>query len=155
MRHDLLLDTTIRCKGINAETCYGSQRFKLFVQDQDYLEESMETSWGKRRYVLWWLLANCGRSLGRWVNWCVLIAVLFAWFYQLLGVEQFSTVNLGFSFPSLIYYSIVTFTTLGFGDFVPITRIAAMFVAAEVIFGYIMLGGLISILSGKLARRGG
>jgi hypothetical protein len=154
-RQDLLLDTSIRCKGVNAATCYGSQQFKLFLHDQDFLEESLETSWGKRRYVLWWLLADCGRSLGRWANWCVLIAILFAGIYQLLGQEQFSTVNLDFSFFSLVYYSTVTFTTLGFGDFVPKTQTAALFVAAEVIMGYIMLGGLISILSGRLARRGG
>ena len=51
------------------------------------------------------------------------------------------------------YYSIVTFTTLGFGDVVPVTGIARFAVALEVILGYIMLGGLISIFANKLARR--
>jgi voltage-gated potassium channel Kch len=52
------------------------------------------------------------------------------------------------------YYSIVTFTTLGFGDFVPRSLTAALFVMIEVVTGYIMLGGLISIFANKLARRG-
>ncbi len=48
---------------------------------------------------------------------------------------------------------IVTFTTLGFGDVTPKTTKAALWVMAEVVVGYIMLGGLISILANKLARR--
>ena len=57
-------------------------------------------------------------------------------------------------FISMIYYSVVTFTTLGFGDITPKTHEAAMWVMAEVILGYVMLGGLISILATKLARSG-
>ncbi len=45
------------------------------------------------------------------------------------------------------------FTTLGFGDVKPQTEVAAIIVMAEVITRYIMLGGLISILANKLARR--
>ena len=50
-------------------------------------------------------------------------------------------------------YSIVTFTTLGFGDIKPENMTAAWWVMAEEIVGYVMLGGLISILATKLARR--
>ena len=50
-RYDLLLDTTIRCKGVNATTCYGSQRFKLFLQDQDFLEKYLEPAWGKIIFI--------------------------------------------------------------------------------------------------------
>ena len=55
----------------------------------------------------------------------------------------------------MFYYSIVTFTTLGFGDIIPKTTIAAMCVTVEVILGYVMLGGLITIFASKLSRRGG
>jgi hypothetical protein len=51
------------------------------------------------------------------------------------------------------YFSIVTFTTLGFGDVIPLSKKAEIWLACEVILGYIMLGGLISILANKLARR--
>jgi uncharacterized protein YjbI with pentapeptide repeats len=61
--------------------------------------------------------------------------------------------GLGFGFLTMFYYSIVTFTTLGFGDITPLTGLAAFFVVMEVITGYVMLGGLISILANKLARR--
>ncbi len=45
------------------------------------------------------------------------------------------------------------FTTLGFGDVKPQTELAAIIVMFEVIIGYVMLGGLVSILATKLARR--
>jgi hypothetical protein len=48
---------------------------------------------------------------------------------------------------------VVTFTTLGFGDIIPVTTKASWWVMAEVVTGYVMLGGLISILANKLARR--
>jgi len=53
------------------------------------------------------------------------------------------------------YYSIVTFTTLGFGDVTPkiVNGWTPLIVVFEVILGYIMLGGLISILANKIARR--
>ena len=154
-RYDILLDTTIRCKGVNAATSYGSQRFKLFLQDQDFLEEYLDTKWGKRIYFIWWLFADCGRSLGRWAGWSVVFAFLFAIIYWLLGSGAFETEHLNFSFLTLLYYSVVTFTTLGFGDIIPKTSTAALWVMLEVIFGYIMLGGLITIFASKLSRRGG
>jgi hypothetical protein len=54
---------------------------------------------------------------------------------------------------SFLYFSFVTFTTLGFGDITPIKWYAQIIVTIEVILGYGMLGGLISILANKLARR--
>lgn len=154
-RFDLLLDTTVRCRGVNASSCYGSQRFKLFLQDQDYLEEFLETSWGRRICYLWWLSADCGRSLFRWAGWSVMIAFIYALVYYLLGAESFSASFLEINLRNMIYYSVVTFTTLGFGDITPKTTSAAMIVMTEVIIGYIMLGGLITIFASKLARRGG
>jgi len=47
----------------------------------------------------------------------------------------------------------VTFTTLGFGDIIPTLEWVQRWVMAEVVMGYVMLGGLISILANKLARR--
>lgn len=51
------------------------------------------------------------------------------------------------------YFSIVTFTTLGFGDVTPLNRAAEIWITLEVILGYGMLGLLISILASKVARR--
>ena len=153
-RDDILLDTTIRCKGVNAATSYGSQQFKLFLQDQDFLEEFLEKKWGRKIFFVWWLLADCGRSLGRWAGWSLLLALLFAFLFWHLGSSSFDTQHLEFSLLTMFYYSVVTFTTLGFGDIIPKTTTAAMCVTVEVILGYVMLGGLITIFASKLSRRG-
>ncbi len=152
-RYDLFLDTTIRCKGIHAAWCYGSQRFKTFLTDQDYLEEMLETRRGRWTGALWWTFADCGRSLFRWMWWSVVFALAFSCVYWMLGPEAFQASQLGYSYLTLVYYSIVTFTTLGFGDVVPLNHAACFWVAFEVIVGYIMLGGLISIFANQLARR--
>ena len=153
-KYDVLLDTTMRCKGVNATTCYGSQMFKLFLQDQDFLEEFLDKRWGKPTFFVWWLFADCGRSLIRWAGWSFLLACCFATTFWLLGPKSFDTQHLDFSFLTMFYYSVVTFTTLGFGDIIPKTSTAALWVTLEVIFGYVMLGGLITIFASKLSRRG-
>jgi len=51
------------------------------------------------------------------------------------------------------YFSIVTFTTLGFGDVTPLNLAAEICLVLEVVLGYVMLGGLISIFASKFARR--
>ena len=47
----------------------------------------------------------------------------------------------------------VRWFSLGFGDIVPLTKLARLAVGIEVVLGYIMLGGLIAIFATKLARR--
>jgi hypothetical protein len=61
--------------------------------------------------------------------------------------------NLEWNFQTAIYYSVATFTTLGFGDVTPKTQGAVWWTTAEVVIGYLMLGGLVSIISQKMAQR--
>jgi uncharacterized protein YjbI with pentapeptide repeats len=149
-----------RYKGIRVATCYGSQRFKRFAQDQDFIEEFRSIWWRKPIYLLWLILADCGRSLSLWAGWSLAMALIFAGIYFChIGPDAFyidpTHPSLPKTFGTFFYYSVVTFTTLGFGDITPVTAQAARWVMAEVILGYIMLGGLISILANKLARRSG
>lgn len=50
------------------------------------------------------------------------------------------------------YFSVVTFTTLGFGDIVPKHGLGQILVALEVMLGYLLLGTLIAILIRKITR---
>jgi len=82
--------------------------------------------------------------------------LVFALLFYTLGEEAFHinhTESLSWNPFTLIYYSVVTITTLGFGDIVPKTQAAAALVMLESVMGYIMLGILISILTTKVARR--
>ena len=51
------------------------------------------------------------------------------------------------------YFSIVTYTTLGFGDVKPKTLAGELVVSSEVILGYTTLGLLLSVLAQNIARR--
>ena len=51
------------------------------------------------------------------------------------------------------YFSIVTFTTLGFGDVTPRTLLGELLVTAEVILGYFNLGLILAVLANRVTRR--
>jgi uncharacterized protein YjbI with pentapeptide repeats len=150
-RTDILLDTTLRCKGVNA-ACYGSQQFAGFLRGQDFLEEMIETRRGRMICFIWWLLADCGRSIIRWSFWSFAIMFLFGVAYTCLGARGFHLVTLPFNLGSMMYFSVVTFSTLGFGDIIPRTPVALLLTGSEVFLGYLMMGSLISIFATRIAR---
>ncbi len=153
----IVFDRNIKCRGIRCESSTGSPRFKRFAHDQDFIEELQETgNKGKALYHIWNIFADCGRTPWRWCFWLILFACYFGSNYYLLGPESFripGDTHLPFTFFTMIYYSITTITTLGFGDITPITTTAACWIIAEVIAGFLMLAGLISICATILARR--
>jgi hypothetical protein len=94
--------------------------------------------------MLLWAICDYGRSIPR----------LFAWIFFLLLAYTF----VYWCFPALVqtsgwidslYFSIVTMTTLGYGDLTPTNDIAKLVALSQVVLGY-MLGGL---LVGIIAKR--
>ena len=142
-----------RYRGIKLSNCSGSPRFIRFSKDQEYIEDFRSSILRFPLYMLWLILADCGRSFFLWASWAYITTKFFAVKFFSMGPEAFKITNLDFSLDTMLYYSVVTFTTLGFGDVTPRTVEASEWVMAEVIIGYVMLGGLISILANKLARR--
>jgi len=129
----------------------GAYRLRRFVVDQNYLKEFRESSRAAHwLYYLWWVSSDCGRSLTRWGLWILVQTVCFAWFYAHVGVDFGPDPTL----LSPLYFSVVTFTTLGYGDITPVTGVAQALAIIEVLCGYVMLGGLLSIFSNLIARRG-
>ena len=130
----------------------GAYRLRRFIVDENYLREFRES--GRLQYVLyqiWWLTSDCGRSLGRWSVNIFVVAAGFAALFAAAGLQ------LGIHEPGAVtylYYSVVTLTTLGYGDIVPYTATGKVLAIVEAGVGYLMLGGLISILANKMARRG-
>jgi hypothetical protein len=143
-----------RYQGIRLDGSYGSVRFRRFARDQDFIEEFRSSRVRFPLYSIWLLFTDCGRSLSLWLSWAVVVTLLFAWRFYGLGEAAFSREGLPWGLGAAIYHSVVTLTTLGFGNLKPLTMEAAWWVMAEGLLGYLMLAGFISILFGKLARRG-
>ena len=136
---------------------YVDPVLERYVRDQYYLYvlkyKNRKNPIFRAFFFLWWLTSNYGKSILLWALWSVVLALSFAWVYFELGPPAFEVSNLPWNYGTATYYSVVTFTTLGFGDITPKTQVAAWWVMAEVIIGYIMLGGLISIFATKMAQR--
>ncbi|MCK4762677.1 MAG: pentapeptide repeat-containing protein [Candidatus Aminicenantes bacterium] len=150
---DVKYDRSTKFKGIDVTQAKANPQFVRFAKDQEYLEAMRSTKWGKFKYYIWLVFADCGRSIWLWALWAMLFAFIFGVVYSSIGPSGFKPKPEGYTCFSFFYYSIVTFTTLGFGDITPITCCTEILVTIEVILGYIMLGGLISILANMLARR--
>ncbi len=91
-------------------------------------------------------------SFTNWVGWAVIILLAFSAIYSFLGIESINFTN-DVNWFTPIYFSIVTFTTLGFGDIQPVSALAQVVVSLEVFVGYIFLGGLVTFLANWLGRK--
>lgn len=128
----------------------GAYLLRRSIMDQNYLHEYRNKSRTNAIvYYIWSITSDCGRSYGRWALWTIAVAILFAFVYTVVGLD-FGPHQTGMS-P--FYFSVVTLTTLGYGDIVPTTETTQIVAMFEVIIGYVMLGGLLSIFATKMGRR--
>ncbi len=107
--------------------------------------------------IIWmrlWSWIDYGRNLGRVAAAAFAFAMIFGMVFDFCeGMLSFDPPEIAESWLTPYYYSIVTYTTLGFGDVTPLTATGQAIVIVEVIFGYVTLGLLVSILANKVARR--
>ena len=128
----------------------GAYLVRRYISDENYLFEFQTSSKLHRAiYLLWWATSDCGRSLFRWFVWLSCATLIFAAIYTQLDIDYGAHRTLF----SPLYFSIVTVTTLGYGDAVPTSLAGQIFVTLQAITGYMGLGGLLSILGNKMARR--
>ncbi len=128
----------------------GAHLVQRYVADENYLYEFRSQSrFHMLLYHLWRITSNCGRSLSIWTMWVIVTTLLFAGFYSVCNID-YGEYRTPFS-P--IYFSVVTLTTLGYGDICPASLAAQILATIQAIFGYICLGGLLSIFANKMARR--
>ncbi|MDP7112234.1 MAG: pentapeptide repeat-containing protein [Myxococcota bacterium] len=128
----------------------GAYLVRRHIMDENYLYEF------RRRdrlsgvlFRIWSLTSDCGRSFSRWALWTVLVAVLFGLAYTQVDLDYGDHQT----FLSAMYFSVVTLTTLGYGDVLPASVAAQILAVFEVVLGYVALGGLLSIFAAKMARR--
>ena len=133
------------------------------LADVQYLRELHDGSgrFGRAVIWLWGVTSQYGQSVVRWAVFTALLAVAFAiafmampmsmWAHHVAGGSAASEVGRP-DFLRALYFSVSTLMTLGLGDEVPVTGLGRLVTMTEVVVGYVMLGGLLSIFANKLAR---
>jgi hypothetical protein len=141
--------TWLGARIVGVDFC-GSYLLRRHIMDENYLDEFRRQSpTTAAMYWVWWVTSDCWRSLVRWGALTAAIAVIFAGLYGVVDINAGDNATV----LSPLYFSIVTLTTLGYGDVLPTSLAAQIVVMVQVVIGYVMLGGLLSIFANKMARR--
>ncbi len=136
------------------DSCYGGPLFKRAAADQAFID-AVEDHW-KDTWRIWlfraWGLLDYGRSMSRVAAFGFAIMCCYGMIYSTWKGLLNYTGSANTWFTSF-YFSIETFTTLGFGDVKPTGIVGELLASSEVIIGYITLGLLLAVLAEKIARR--
>ncbi|HCW32424.1 MAG: hypothetical protein UT55_C0026G0011 [Candidatus Peregrinibacteria bacterium GW2011_GWE2_39_6] len=153
------------------ERSYGS--LEIIFRKKDFFEEEkyayqqkmwyrQQKFWTQRRIWSWFEYAflgatsSYGNSFIRWGLTAFVFAISMAGIYYLSDLSKTHESMRIVASASLshwydyVYFSVVTLTSLGIGDFVPRVLVDKMLVSAEVFFGFIMLGIFISLIQKKM-----
>lgn len=105
-------------------------------------------------YWLWGITSNYGESLGRWAATCLLVIMSFAMAYGIFDIIAYtgSASSRSLKMFDYVYFSVVTFTTLGYGDLHPVGIFGQAMACLEVLAGFIMFGLLLSFVGNRFQR---
>lgn len=132
-------------KGCQLNSAQCSEHVKRRISDAGYAEEFADEH--PFIAILWMLASDCGRSLKLWALWSILVVLLFSTAYSSMDAILF---HKELSAIEALYFSVVTFTTLGFGDITPKSELGMLLVVAQVVLGYIMLGKTLAIIAARI-----
>lgn len=92
-----------------------------------------------------WITSDYGRSFGIYSFWVLLLIIMYAVGYWVFGLLSNSN-----GFLDSLYFSVVTFATVGYGDILPSGLVGRLVVISEIALGYLMGGLLIAILGRRV-----
>ncbi|MBN1872296.1 MAG: two pore domain potassium channel family protein, partial [Candidatus Omnitrophica bacterium] len=127
-----------------------------------FKEKSMEKIWLRKNknpaYLpmeLMGLLSGYGEKPNRVIASSLAIIIIYSLlFYHLQSITISPDSMTKYVFWDYVYYSIVTFTTLGYGDIVPKPTVGARLLAgSEAFIGAFMIGLFVFTLSRKYSAR--
>jgi len=147
------------------ETTYGNALLVRGAKDQDYIDTLYQAILSKPTGFVRtcdlalfraWGFIDHGRSLTKVAFYAFIIATFYGLIYLMdmsYNWQIMDYSNSAQTWFTPFYYSVVTYTTLGFGDVTADSLFGEIFVISEVILGYFTLGLLLAILANTIARR--
>ena len=135
LRHVNLNAINFTMRPLLEDLAMGQQRIADLEANHKFLAAALRIS------------CDYGRSFGRFFLWVFGLIGLFGLLYAIPGTTSATGI------PNNIYFSVVTFTTLGYGDIVPLSVLGKVLVLIEVMVGYVMLGLLVGIISRRVIGR--
>ena len=131
----------------NIREAAGCRREKMDRLRKVYLAEKRYKA--AALYTLWKITAGYGESLSRWAVTCMAVLLGFAATYAVFNLIQ-PVIN----WFDYIYFSIVTFTSLGYGDVHPVGVAGKLVASAEILCGLVLFGLLLSFIANRAQRIG-
>jgi Ion channel len=87
--------------------------------------------------------------IGMWImiGGLIVIAIFdYTYIYRIFGLKDTLTGNITNDGPTALYFTIVTWTTLGYGDVLPVNQWTRAVAAGEALTGYFIMAMLIAAL---------
>ncbi len=119
------------------------------MERKSYFNNKQYLKWIGSKFLS--LLYGYGERLERPLLLAVTTVLVWAFFYMNVGILDASRQVIIKNFWDSLYFSMVTFTTLGYGDFRPLTGVGRIIAGCEAILGVI----LIALFIFTFARRTG
>ena len=129
-----LLDLARSCRKQFEMSGETSEAAKIFILEN---EIKLKEATGRKKLFLWFYkyLSNYGEAPLRVAFWSLFIIFVCAIGFCLNGISSSLPRENVYSFGTSIYFSFVTFTTLGYGDFSPINTTGRVISAFEAVSG--------------------
>ena len=158
-----------RLKSLHEENAMTEEtrKFHIRKEEAERALDAYEENWGRWSVkTLMRYLTNHGESvkhvLGWWVAVIGLSAFLFPWVggikdntgnvYALSSLSELSSLAGWNEWGLNLYFSIITFSTIGYGDLSPASPLARALVGFESIAGALLLALLVFVLGRRVAR---
>lgn len=137
------------------------EKTKLYHRQFWEKARNQKNLWQKSKNILYSILhlffnIYCGHGalIIRPIGFSLSIVFLFSLFFCCFSLIDYANPTMGnpIGWLQSLYFSVITFTTLGFGDIIPINCIGQALATIEVMLGYLLLGTLIAILIRRITR---
>ncbi|ODS37608.1 hypothetical protein BEH94_10310 [Candidatus Altiarchaeales archaeon WOR_SM1_SCG] len=150
-------DTKFKIPKTQEEACRKAKIICEKLRDQEeadyYFYREMEAKRKQKNTIIRTLELPVQYIFGYGTYWW---GVLILWFSVVFGCAflywQGNAVVGASSFQECVYFSIVTITTLGYGDYEPVKGIYQLLAASEAVFGTFMWAAFIAIFARKYMR---